>query len=292
MAYADQPRHIIVYGNLAEAALRERSEALLVVYGVAVEMKRSSGAHGIPNRALIDRLRGLGLFTSRPHVQGLLKRGHGVFWSLKGDRVWLIGVGRLARDLDARRANAHRQLIPIERLRSRADRRAALLSATLPQGTPIRQRSIRRTTGVSERTQRRYRAAQHFAARRQNADLTPAAPWLPNDEMRRFWARGNAEHGVYVLAGGRRLMKRLPNAYFVSDTRLRRGRRSKELFAGQPLSTCAEGTLTVPRVFFDQASKWVRCRRIKLGTDAGDAYADPYNLAYVRAGANQWEAVA
>ena len=76
-----------IYGNLAEAALRERSESLLVVYGVAVSMKASSGQHGIAKADLIRRLAELQLFTSRAHAASLLERGHRVFWS-KTESTW------------------------------------------------------------------------------------------------------------------------------------------------------------------------------------------------------------
>ena len=86
-------------------------------------------------------------------------------------------------------------------------------------------------------------------------------------------------------------MKRIPNIHTPKGERLRRGRRSKQMFAARPLTTLAEGTSTVPRVYFDTTSKWRRCSRLALGTFKAEECAHPFNFAYVRAG-TEWEAYA
>jgi hypothetical protein len=280
---------VIVYGNIAEAALREHSEGPLVVYLVAATMKRSPGANGIPIKDIIDRLRDLGMYSSRAHVRGLIGRGNGVFWQVKSGRIWLSGTCKLGRQLDARRASQHRQLVRTSTLRSRADRRAMLLGVSLPDGKPIRQHTIRGLTGVPERTQRRYRSRGHFAAERQDADLTQAAQ-LPERWRRQQWAAAYAEHGVYTVGAGTKLMKRIANRYTPNGQRLPAGRRSRDMFAAQPLSF-ADGALAVPRMFFKTDAAWSRCRKLKMGTDAAEPHALPFNVAYVDRDDHRWEAV-
>ena len=281
-----QTRVLVVYGSLCEAALRTKYVPHLVIYHVALTMKRSPGDCGVIKLLLIDDVVALGLFRSKAHVRKLLEEAHGVLWSIGGDRVWLHGVERIASALGARGANLHRQLVSTDALRSSGARRAALLSATLPVDRPIQQRTIRQLTGVSERTQRRYRASGAFSAKRQDADVTTASG-ASSGWMRPIWAREFSEHGVYLK--GPRLMKRLPNIHMPKGERVRRGRRSKQMFAARPLNVLAEGTWTVPRVYFERTSKWRMCRRLKLGSIDAQAVAHPFNWAYIRAG-TEWEA--
>jgi hypothetical protein len=289
MASVPQEIEVIVYGNIAEAALREHSEGPLVVYLMAVTMKRSPGANGIPIKDVIDRIRDLGMFASPAHVRSLIRRGQGVFWDVKSGRIWLHGIKTVGKRLDVRRANRHRQVVGTGALRTRADRRGALLGVALPDDKPIRQHTVRVLTGVAPRTQRRYRRRGHFSARRQDADLTQAAQ-VPQAWMRRQWAADHAEDGVYVAAGGRTLMKRIANQYEPNGQRLPAGRRSRDVFAAQPLSF-AKGALTVPRTFFKTEAEWVRCRTLKMGTEKAEPYALPFNVAYIERGDQLWEAV-
>ena len=108
--------------------------------------------------------------------------------------------------------------------------------------------------------------------------------------MRPIWAREFSQYGVFMSGG--RLMKRLPNSYLPKGVRIRRGRRSKEMFGAQPLNSVADGDRAVPRVFFDRIAAWMRCRRLKLGTAASDDYGSPFNFGYARTGADRWEAIA
>jgi len=281
-----QTRLLVVYGSLCEAALRNRYVPHLVIYHVAQTLRRSSGDCGVVKLSLIDDVVALGLFRSKAHVRKLLEEGHGVLWSLGGERVWLHGIERIAGALGARGANIHRQRIGTEVLRTSAARRAAFLSATLPVDHPIQQRTIRKLTGVSERTQRRYRASGAFQAKRQDADVTTVSG-ASSAWMRPIWAHEFSEHGVYTK--GQRLMKRLPNVYMPNGERIRRGRRSKQMFAARPLNVLAEGIWTVPRVYFERTSKWRRCRRLKLGSRDAETIAYPFNWAYIRAD-KEWEA--
>jgi hypothetical protein len=277
---------LVVYGSLCEAALLKRYVPHLVLYHVAQTLRRSSGDCGVIKLSLIDDVVALGLFRSRAHVRRLLEEGHGVLWSITGDPIWLHGIERIAHALGARGANMHRQRIGTDALRRSGARRAAFLAATLPVDRPIRQRTIRLHTGVSERTQRRYRASGAFRATRQDADVTTVSG-ASSAWMRPIWAREFSEHGVYLK--GPRLMKRLPNLYTPNGERIRGGRRSKQMFAARPLNVLAEGTWTVPRVYFERTSKWRTCRRLKLGSIDAQAIAQPFNWAYIRAGKG-WEA--
>lgn len=280
----------MVHGHIAEAALREKSEGPLVIYATAVTMKRSPGANDIPVRDIIARLRELDMFSSAAYVLALLKRGRGVFWQMKSGKIWLLGASVVAQRLGATGTSWHRQIISTRDLRTRGDRRAALLAAALPDGKPIRQLTVRKITSVTERTQRRYRGRGHFRAERQDADLT-AASQLPTVWMRKQWAAANKEYGVYVLAGGKKLMKRIANRYVPSGPRLRAGRRSREMFAARPLNF-ATGASTVPRTFFKTDVAWTRCRKLKMGTPGAELYAAPYNVSYVQRDESLWEAVA
>jgi hypothetical protein len=281
-----------VYGNLAATALRTGSESEYMIYLFARRMVSSPGASSVRQMDLVREVQRLGVFRSGAHARELLQRGHGRYWNLGGDRLWLRSPLKIARSMGVCRSNAHRQLVPVEKLTTRASRRAELFAAALPIDTPITQHALRTETGVCERTQRRYRHRGHFRAIRNDADLTTAAVGLATPAMRRWWARGNSHHGIYVQGPEARLMKRLPNSYSVQAPRIRRGRRSRDMFKAQALYAIAEGMRTALRVFFDTGRQWVRCRRLKLGTDEGEAYGYPFNLAYVRTGQQSWEAIA
>jgi hypothetical protein len=233
-----------------------------------------------------------GVFSSAAHVRKLLERGNGIYWFLGNQKLWLRSPQRIAQELGAGRANSHRHTIKIERLRTRAMRRGALFAATLPVGTPIRQLALRQRTGVSERTQRRYRRANHFSVKRQDAALGTAFASTASPDQRRALAYLERAHGVYVSGPDARVMKRIPNAHFPLGERIRRGRRSRTMFATQPLQALADGDRAVLRTFFDGPTQWMRCRSLKLGTEKAVSRAYPYNLAYLRAGPNTWKAVA
>jgi hypothetical protein len=283
-------RVVTFYGNIAESVLRQRREPEYCVYAVACSMKRSNGANGVPTSDLIRELKRLGMFASVAHVRSLLRRGQEVFWTLKADRVWLYSTERLSWRLNVRPVNAHRHLVSTALLQQRDARRAAVMGAAIPVGRPIMQRTISRLTGVSERSQRQYRAKRYLGARRQDADVMAAFD-APTPALRRLAAHQERHHGVYTVGPVALLRKRVPNEYFPAGTRIPRGRRSKQIF-GRPLIAVAEGALTDPRVYFENASKWVRCRRLRLGTAKAEPLAYPFNVSYVRAAPSQWEAVA
>jgi hypothetical protein len=283
-------RVVTFYGNIAESVLKLRREPEYCVYAVACSMKRSDGANGLPKDALIKELKRLRMFASAAHVRSLLRSGQGIFWTLKADRVWLYSTERLAWRLGARPLNAHRHLVSTALLRQRDARRAAVMGAAIPVGRPIMQRTIRRLTGVSERSQREYRARRYLGARRQDAEVMAAFD-APTPALRRLAAHQERHHGVYAVGTDATLWKRVPNEYFPAGTRIPRGRRSKQIF-GRPLIAVAEGALTDPRVYFENASKWMRCRRLRLGTVKAQPLAYPFNVSYVRAAPAQWEAVA
>jgi hypothetical protein len=280
-----------VYGNLAAAALRTKTESEYVIYAIARAMLQNPGSCSVADADLIGALGELGVYRSRPYIQQLLERGHGVFWHRGAGRVWLKSARKVALALDAARSNAHRHGIIISELGSRAGRRGELLAAFLPTGKPITQRAIQTETGVTDRTQRRYRRRGHFGAIRNVADLTAAAV-ASTPALRRLWAQQERHHGVYTQGPEAQLKKRLPNSYSVQAPRISRGRRSRDMFAAQALYAVAEGSRTALRVFFDTAPQWVRCRTLKLGTEGGEEHGYPFNLAYLRTGRQSWEAIA
>jgi hypothetical protein len=284
-------RTVVVYGNLAAAALRTKTESEYVIYAIARAMLQNPGSCSVAEANLIVALGELGVYRSRPHIQQLLERGHGVFWHRCARRVWLRVRGRLHSPSMQRGANAHRHGVMISKLGSRAGRRGELLAAWLPTGKPITQRAIQTQTGVTDRTQRRYRHRGHFGAMRNVADLTAAAV-ASTPALRRLWAQQERHHGVYTQGPEAQLKKRLPNSYSVQAPRISRGRRSRDMFAAQALYAVAEGSRTALRVFFDTAPQWVRCRTLKLGTEGGEEHGYPFNLAYLRTGRQSWEAIA
>ncbi|MEX2245102.1 MAG: hypothetical protein WEC75_00270 [Dehalococcoidia bacterium] len=276
-----------MYGNLCRAAIQGGSVPELTLYHLAQSVRPSPGAHGIEQRVLMDEALRLGLFRSRRHLGVLLKAGHRRLWTLKAGRLWLYGVARIGEGLDAPATNAHRQTVGTSQLKTHSARRAAMLGVAIPGPDPISQRALRAMTGVSERSQRRYRARGAFTAVRQDADLTETVG-IATDEGRRWWAYDHRGSGVYVARD--RLKKRIPNSHQPRGARIPRGRRSREMFAARPRSMIADGTLTVPRVFFDSTRCWMRCRRLKLGRLEAEDRAHPFNWSYVRSD-DAWKAV-
>lgn len=282
----DQERLLVVYRPLAEAALREGYVGEFWIREIAMTMKTSPGAIRIPKNALVETLMSTGMWASRAHIRKLLERGHGIFWRLSSENVWLLGTSQVAIALDASGVSPERQRVSAKQLLTTKTRRAALLGAALATRAPESQRSVWRRTGVSPRTQRRYRRDGHFGVERQVADITEAASdWnmpLVTPLLRRAAARDLAARGVFVRGHDARLMKRLPNLHLPKGERLPPGRRSRELFAARSLENIAKGNGTVPRVFFESPLRWSRYRRPKMGTRQSAPWATALNMAYCR----------
>ena len=281
---------LTVPGNLAAAALRKRLDSELLLWLVAIELKASPGANGVSRRRLVRTAFEWGLF-SRSYARQLLREGDEVFWHLVSRTAFLIGTAGVAALLGVNRYPQHRQMIALVEFRGGfAKRRGTLFGAVPPADRPISQGVLRMLTGISERTQRRYRSAGCFATVRQIADLTVLFPgdWHPS--TLESWARAHRAQGVY--ASGSTVRKRLPNLHVPAGERIPPGDRSKHLFRGlQPLED-GQGCQS-PRVWFDSRSDWWRCSAPKLGVEAGGRYVDPergLNLAYVQSRDGFWEA--
>ena len=283
---------LTVPGNLAAAALRKRLDSELLLWLVAIELKASPGANGISRRRLVRTAFEWGLF-SRSYARQLLTQGDEVFWHLGAHTAFLIGTAGVAALLGANRYPQHRQIIALDGLRGGiAKRRGALFGAVAPDDRPMSQITLRMLTGISERSQRRYRSAGSFESVCQIADLTVL---LPEDWLRpslEYWARANRAKGIY--ASGGTILKRLPNLHVPAGERIPPGDRSKHLFRELQALNDGEGTQS-PRVWFDSHSDWRRCSAPKLGVQSGDRYVDPergLNVAYVQSRDGKWEAVA
>ena len=282
----------MVHGCIAEAALRRRRESELLLWLVAIELKPTPGANGVSRRRLVRTVFEWGLF-SRSYARQLLRQGDRSFWNLGARTAFLIGSRAVAASLGAGPDGRYRQLITVEVLRGGgARRRGAILGAAVRNDLPLSQAVIHGLTGVSTRSQRRYREAGCFKTIRQEADLTNlfdrhvSRSWLVG------WANAHRSKGVYL--SGTKLRKRLPNLHCAHGERIPPGQRAKEIFRGkQPLDN-GEGCQS-PRIWFASMKGWRNCRSVKLGTEAGEYYVDPemgLNLAYVQIGPGGWEAVA
>ena len=64
----------------------------------------------------------------------------------------------------------------------------------------------------------------------------------------------------------------------------------KDIFPARTLSNGTTGT-TAPRVFFDSARQWLRCRRAKLGVPGAATAVRSLNLAYARGKDGIWNAI-
>jgi len=283
---------VTVHGNIAEAALRDRRVAELILWLVAIELKLSPGANGITRRRLVRTAFEWGVF-SRSYARQLLRQGDHVFWHLGARTAFLIGNRAVAVSLAAGRSGRYRQRISIGELRGgRANRRGAIFGAAVRNDKPIGQSALHRLTGVSERSQRRYREAGCFKTIRQEADLTGLFDVDASWSWLAAWAVEHRSKGVYVE--GDRVMKRLPNLHCAHGERIPAGCRSKDIFRGIQALDHGKGSQS-PRVWFPSRPSWRKSRAAKLGVEAGQRYVDPetgLNLAYVEVGAGEWEAVA
>ena len=283
---------VTVYGAIAEAALLGQREAELVLWLLANKLKPTPGQNAISRSGLVRATEDWGVF-SPVHTRQLLRQGNHVFWRLGTKTVFLIGSPGVAVALGARSTGRYRQRIFIKDLANGpARRRGAIFGAAVPNDRPISQSVLHRLTGVSIRSQRRYREMGCFKTIRQDADLTglfdvdASWSWLAG------WAREHRSKGVYI--SGKKVMKRLPNLHAAHGERIPAGQRSKDIFRGlQPLDN-GQGCQS-PRVWFASHRSWRNSRAAKLGVEAGKRYVDPetgLNLAYVEVGAGEWEAVA
>ncbi len=283
---------VTVHGSIAEAALRSQREAELILWLVAIELKFSPGANGITRRRLVRTAFEWGIF-SRTYARQLLRQGENVFWHLADRTAFLIGNRGVAVSLAAGPGGRYRQRISIGELAGgRASRRGAILGAAIRNDRPISQSTLYWLTGVSARSQRRYREMGCFETIRQDADLTglfdvdASRSWLAG------WANEHRSKGVYQP--GEKVLKRVPNLHCARGERISGGQRSKHTFRGlQPLNN-GEGCQS-PRVWFASRLSWRNSRGAKLGVEGGLRYVDPVmglNLAYVAVEARRWEAVA
>ena len=283
---------VTVHGNIAEAALRGRREAELILYLIAVELKTSSGANGIMRRRLVRTAFEWGIF-SRSYARQLLRQGNHGFWRLGARTAFLIGDRGVAALLGAGSNGRYRQRISIRDLvRGPSKRRGMIFSAAIPNDRPVSQIVLCRLTRVSIRSQHRYREMGCFKTTRQDADLTS----LFDVDASWSWLAASAEEhrskGVYIA--GDKVMKRLPNLHCAHGERIPGGQRAKDIFRGlQPLDT-GQGCQSL-RVWFPSRPSWRKSRAAKLGVEGGEVYVDPetgLNLAYVQVGPGKWEAVA
>lgn len=272
-----------MHQGLAEAALRVGRGSELWLWLLARSLQPSPGANAVPRRALVDAAAGAGLFSAC-YARELLRKGDGTFWHLGRRTAFLVGARRVAGMLGARYGGP-REVVRLEELAGRAARRGRLLGVALRDDRPESQARIRQRTGVSERSQRRYRRLGCFGARRQMGDLSSLPGWL-------LLARDFAHLGVF--RAGERVLKRLSNLYVPRGERLRAGRRTRQTFGGlQPLRV-GPGCQSSPKVWFRSAQEWRRWRGIKLGTAEGERFVNeayPLNAAFVAAGEDGWQAV-
>ncbi len=283
---------VTVHGSIAEAALRGQCEAELILWLIASELKLSPGQNGVTRRRLIRTAVEWGMF--RPsYARQLLRQGDGVFWHLGDRTAFLIGHRALAVSLEAGPSGRYRQLITIEQLKGgRAERRGAIFGAAVRNDRPISQDALRHLTGVSERSQRRYRKAGCFQTFRQDADLTDLFDVNASRRWLACWADEYRSEGTYLA--GNKVFKRLPNLHCAQGERIQAGQRSKDIFRGlQPLDN-GQGCQS-PRVWFSSHRSWRDSRAAKFGVEGGERYVDPetgLNLAYVQVRPGEWEAVA
>ncbi len=259
------PATVRVYGALSEAALRQGVTSELVVWLVASELKQSPSMNCVNRRSLAAALRECGISKSSGYTRQLLRQGNGVFWHLSKRSVFLIGADKVADALDVGPGGRWRQEIAIADLIGRANRRGVLFGAAVRNDKPIAQATLQELTGVSARSQRRYRSKSNFDTIRQDGDLTAVTANLVSHKQRLAWAQEHRHEGVYLAAGGH-LRKRLPNLHQARGKRLTPGSRTNQIFSGRLLKS-GQGFQTVPRIWFDTTEKWTGCKVPKLGVD-------------------------
>ncbi len=174
----------------------------------AYAMELSGGCGAVETRDLIDALNADRMFGPR-QARRLLTPG--TFWTVAGDRIFLMNTVAVANLLGG--GGGWRYQWSIERLRTRAQRRAALMATAIPFIKPVAQDTITTITGIPARTQRRLRATGNFG-------VTP-----------QWGERTTGEMGPGSFRKGGRIIDRLANQHSVHARLLRAGSVTKRRFS-------------------------------------------------------------
>jgi hypothetical protein len=275
---------IVFFSNIAKEVLKRRFATFFVIWAVCRRLDKE-GAGWVVVSDLCQALEEAGIFRSYYTKKILRDNPTSPFWqgTDKKGRLRYNSPAAVAAALGLQHPGTAR-FVRVQELRSwgskgTAQRRAVILAATFEadqeKAEPRSQFSIQKDTGVSPRTQRRYRRLGVFHAERQTARFPQAT-----DYEKKYATQALASFGFYEKE--QVLTRRLPNKYW-AEHKLGPRARCKTRRA---LTNAARPTL---RVYFPAAKQYARYQRPKAGTEEVNFL--PVNSAYVPTrDAGIWEA--
>lgn len=164
-------------------------------------------------------------------LRQILSEGDGVYWERKGDRIWLVGLGRLCHRLGVERLAGSPTAVPFAHLLGGVQEvRAhfyALTHSTRRRPAPIARTTIRTLNGSAERTQQTYdkvakcRSEKNFILLRSDSESDF------HDFSYRFgtnWQHFTDYDGSQPTRARHLIASRLPNSYQAPDSHQRRSR--------------------------------------------------------------------
>ena len=164
----------------------------------------------------------LRLFGNR-RLRQVLQAGNGRFWTWdkKQQRLWLVGVSRIAEQLQVRRLTGSPVLLPVTVLTAGIGTFKAHLYAAWHSGrrtsNPISRDTQQKLLGIPGRTQRHY---EQKTAVTVITNLAVGAPYTAENIETHTWRHGGAvfqftdKQGRLGKPNGRYLAWQLPNLYF------------------------------------------------------------------------------
>jgi hypothetical protein len=243
----DQNAAVISYPSLYVSARKQRRGGTYETW----IMLRSTPGVGKGWTSVSDALDWItGQFgISRKTAQGRLRSDDGTFWTVdhKHARIWMRSVQSVWEAIDGTPLSAP-QRIPISEFQGTAKRRSQLHTAWLAcrrqrdgRTKPMAHETIRRKTGISPTTQRRYQKMAGVTTHRNDRTL----PYRESPEEERL-------HGVWTSEDGQAL-QRMSNSYSVPDVIDRAGKWATRR-ANRTLPTMTHGANSAARRYHYSAN--------------------------------------
>jgi len=212
-----------IHPDLGAAVMRCKLERYFRVWTIARSLD-PEGSGRVSIAVLQKAFDDNGIRGTKPDtVKRLLRAGHGVWWRVTPEWVYLRGLAQVCAALELPRLRKNPVIIPLQFAKSLRAFRAALHASQFAGdkfSNPISRKVLTGITGYSRRTQSNWeRALPDTIEKRKNGQATDL-PWQRGDPV-------PDGHYITVIGGKATVVKRLPQSYRSALFTAQRGRMRK-----------------------------------------------------------------